>query len=122
MTRVESQCHSKRKGIQRYWKRKLGVILVLIPPDSHDYKKILIYYKLCCSFRNDRIRLNFLGQTAASGREVCRTFRELRPIFKVCWWFGSTKTDDSSSVLLVKLCAIVGVNFDERAGSFMWRV
>jgi len=44
----------------------------------------------------DIIQWNFLGQTAMSG---CEGFTDVSgtnsvPIFRVCWWFGRTKTDD----------------------------
>jgi len=76
------------------------------------------------SFRSNRIQWNFLGQIAASGHEGFPTFRDLTPsqssgcagglvaprlrlqgvlvvwrhqdcVFRVCWWFGSTKTASS---------------------------
>jgi hypothetical protein len=44
----------------------------------------ILYFQLC-----------FLRQTAMSRCEGLLTFQELTvPIFRVCWWFGSTKNDD----------------------------
>jgi hypothetical protein len=43
----EQFCHVveylRKKEYNSYWNTKFGVIFVLIPPGSHDYKKILIY-------------------------------------------------------------------------------
>jgi hypothetical protein len=52
---------------------------------SHPYKRIGKIIVWC----------NFVWQTAAS---KCEVFHEVSvtisfPIFRVCWWFGSTKTD-----------------------------
>jgi hypothetical protein len=36
----------------------------------------------------------FSGRQPLQDVKFLRSFRNTAPIFRVCWWFGSTKTDD----------------------------